>query len=49
MVVDQPHLKKCSRKRFDSILCYCLVFFDRNVQSNMGKEIGVDATLTFDP
>ena len=26
-----------------------LIFFDRNIQSNMGKKIGVDAILTFDP
>ena len=26
-----------------------LRFSDRNIQSNMGKNIGVDAILTFDP
>ena len=26
-----------------------LRFFDGNIQSNMGKNTGLDATMTFDP
>ena len=40
-IVDQPNLQKCSRKMAFHV--------NGNIQSNMGKNIGVDATLTFDP
>ena len=49
ILVDQPNLKKCSRKHFEGNLCYCLDFSMEIYNQIWGKIMGVAATLTFDP